>query len=315
MKNNNNKILITLVVILLIGVGFYLFYPKSENAPAVTNPNPTPVPSPSPVYTNPQYGFAFSLPNDWEGYSIVQKTWNGTPSNATAPTTGPEILIRNPNWTSAVHYEDIPILIFTIAQWNSYTAGNFMISAAPFPATEMARNNQYVFALPPRWDYDYSKGYQEADAIVKMNPIHTFTVGASSTDQSAVTQTVTDFGQKLQLVSLLAPSSDVKTSMNKEYAPYVAPALLSSWESNPTIAPGRTVSSPWPDRIEISGVVANTDGSYAVTGTVIEVTSTEVKNGTSADTYPVTMTLQKINNAWLITAFHKGSVTVTPVSG
>lgn len=133
------------------------------------------------IYNNPDYGFTFSLPADWKGYSIVQTTWHGTPftngtpiTNNTSNETGPTLSIRNPNWTSDNHYEDIPILVFTIAQWNSYLAGDFVVSAAPIPAMELARNNFYVFALPPRWDYDFSQGYQEAENILSTKPLHPF---------------------------------------------------------------------------------------------------------------------------------------------
>ncbi len=144
--------------------------------------------------------------------------------------------------------------------------------------------------------------------IAKINRDNRHVAAVSLAEQSAVTQTVSDFGHKLQLVSLLAPSSDLKESMDREYGPYVAPELLSLWKSDPMIAPGRIVSSPWPDRIEISHISLNADGSYSVSGTVVEVTSTEAKNGTALDTYPVTMTLQKRNGIWLITAFHKGAI-------
>jgi len=129
------------------------------------------------IVNNTDYGFTFSLPDNWKGYSIIQSTWQGNPLTAIATKeTGPKLLIRNPNWTSAVPYEDIPIMIFTLAQWNSYTAENFAVSAAPIPATELARNNHYVFALPPRWDYDFGQGYAEAENILKGNPLKTFDI-------------------------------------------------------------------------------------------------------------------------------------------
>jgi len=173
---NNQKILIVLALIILIGIGFYLFYPRTSIAPVGSSQTQsTTPPAASPLaYTNSDYGFTFSLPNDWKGYSVVQSTWTGTPDGKITPQSGPKILIRNPNWTDANHYEDIPVLVFTLAQWSSYQAGDFQVSAAPFPAAEMARNNKYVFALPPRWDYDYSQGYQEADAIVQSKPLHPF---------------------------------------------------------------------------------------------------------------------------------------------
>ncbi|MDE2399802.1 MAG: hypothetical protein KGL67_02215 [Patescibacteria group bacterium] len=126
------------------------------------------------TYTNNDYGFTFSLPDDWKGYSVVKSTWDGTSQANTKVATGATLLIRNPNWTAEKHYEDIPIMIFTIKQWNSYIAGDFYTGAAPINASELARNNLYVFALPPRWNYDFSEGYQEAENILNTKPLHPF---------------------------------------------------------------------------------------------------------------------------------------------
>lgn len=139
-------------------------------------------------------------------------------------------------------------------------------------------------------------------------------MSVASSDQAVITQTVTDFGQKMQMVSLLAPSADVKTAMDANYSAYVVPNLLSIWEANPKAALGRSVSSPWPDRIEVSNVSQNTDGSYTVVGTVVEVVSGQSGNQT-ADTYPVTLTLQKINGQWQITAAMRGDYSVSVPSG
>jgi hypothetical protein len=80
-------------------------------------------------------------------------------------------LIRNPKWTATAPYEDLPVLVFTLAQWDSYVAEKFSVSAAPIQATELARNNAYVFALPPRWDFDYSTGVKEAEDIIASKPL------------------------------------------------------------------------------------------------------------------------------------------------
>ncbi|MEI8130663.1 MAG: hypothetical protein WCG55_04140 [bacterium] len=128
----------------------------------IVNPNEFPV-----VYTNTEFGFTYGLPLDWQGYSIVTNTWNGNPLNGGVQTSGPKLLIRNPRWTATAPYEDIPVLIFTISQWNSYQNGDLAIGAAPIEATEITRNNTYVFALPPRWDFDYSLGFKEAEHIVE----------------------------------------------------------------------------------------------------------------------------------------------------
>ena len=129
------------------------------------------------IYNNADYGFTFTLPESWRGYSIVKNTWEGNSlTPAATKETGPTLVLRNPKWTSALHYEDIPIMIFTLAQWNSYTGGNFAVSAAPINASELARNNFFVFALPPRWDFDYSQGYEEAENIIKTNPLKAFDI-------------------------------------------------------------------------------------------------------------------------------------------
>ena len=170
-----NKKTISLVLIIIIVLGFvaYLMYSKNQNVPSTNNPLPTA--STSVLYTNNDLGFNFSLPDNWKGYSIVNNTWEGNPLKATSTKqTGPKLLIRNPKWTSTLPYEDIPVLVFTVAQWDSYKAENFSVSAAPIDASELERNNIYVFALPPRWDFDYSEGYVEAQNIIKSNPLKTF---------------------------------------------------------------------------------------------------------------------------------------------
>ena len=126
------------------------------------------------TYNNIEYGFNFTLPANWQGYSIVKGEWKGSPLGSTSAQSGPKLLIRNPKWTASLPYEDLPILVFTISKWNAYIAENFSVSAAPIKASELARNNVYVFALPPRWDFDYSLDYKEAQDIIAGKPISTF---------------------------------------------------------------------------------------------------------------------------------------------
>ncbi len=126
-------------------------------------------------YRNSEYGFVFSLPENWKGYQIVQDIWDGNNLVASdKKQSGPKFLIRNPKWTSNLPYQDIPIIIFSIAQWNSYMNEDFSISAAPILATELGRNNMYIFALPPRWNFDYSEGFEEAVSIVESKPLKAF---------------------------------------------------------------------------------------------------------------------------------------------
>ena len=173
---NKNKI-ITLVLIIITVLGFvaYLMYSKNQSMPSTTEPTPTV--KTSLLYSNADFGFTFALPESWKGYLIINNTWESNSLKDTGnKQTGPKLLIRNPKWTQAVRYEDIPVLVFTIAQWNSYKAESFSVSAAPILASELGRNNVYVFALPPRWDFDYSEGYQEAQNIIKSNPLKVFDI-------------------------------------------------------------------------------------------------------------------------------------------
>ena len=171
--NKNKTISFVLIIIIVVGFVAYAMYSRNQNAPLT--PESTATSTTSVTYTNNDFGFTFALPESWKGYSIVNSTWEGNPLTATGTKqTGPKLLIRHPKWTSALPYEDMPVMVFTVAQWNSYTAGNFSVSAAPIEASELGRNNTYVFALPPRWDFDYSEGYVEAEHIIQSKALKAF---------------------------------------------------------------------------------------------------------------------------------------------
>lgn len=170
-----NKI-IPILAVLVIMVAFWVFLSSSKDSVTPSIPDTNTISSTTLVYKNVAYGFDFTLPTDWQGYSIIKETWNGTALVGTSTPSGPKLLIRNPKWTESAPYEDLPILIFTISQWEAYTAETFAVSAAPIKATELARNNAYVFALPPRWDFDYSLEYKEAQDIMATNPLQPFDI-------------------------------------------------------------------------------------------------------------------------------------------
>jgi len=127
------------------------------------------------IYTNTQYGFSFSLPISWQGYSIVTTKWEGNPAGSDAIIEqGPIVSIRNPKWTSVNPYQDIPIMVFTVAQWDSLQQGKFHIGAGPEGPSELGRNTKYVFGLPFRYNYSFPTGYQEVDKILQGNPLKAF---------------------------------------------------------------------------------------------------------------------------------------------
>ncbi len=122
-------------------------------------------------YQNTKYGFDFNLPDSWKNYGIVLENWEGKAVGDKTVQTGTVILIRHPQWAEKNPRQDIPIMVFTIAQWNSLQAGNFHIGAAPMNPSELGRNSRYVFALPARYNYAFPTGYEEVETIVKNKPL------------------------------------------------------------------------------------------------------------------------------------------------
>ena len=124
------------------------------------------------IYRNSQYGFSFSLPSSWQGYSIITDKWEGLSIGGTQVVeTGPIISIRHPLWTSKNPRQDIPIMIFTLDQWKSLQAEKFHIGAAPIGSSELGCNNKYVFALPARYNYAFPTGYEEVEQILNNKPL------------------------------------------------------------------------------------------------------------------------------------------------
>ncbi len=128
------------------------------------------------------------------------------------------------------------------------------------------------------------------------------TTGLSADETQQATQVVQGFGAKLQVVSLLSPTA--AADIQAQYAGFVDPTLLQQWAADPSTAPGRVTSSPWPDRIEITSMDKTSPDQIDVKGNIIEVTSVEVNTGTAAATIPVEIGLQKnAQGKWWITTW------------
>jgi len=114
------------------------------------------------------------------------------------------------------------------------------------------------------------------------------------------------FGQRLARVSLLAPAATLREQIRAEYAPLVTPELLESWLADPSTAPGRDVSSPWPDRIEVRDVRRVRPDTVEVTGDVVYVTSVEAGRGGAAHREPVrTTVVRTADGDWRIARFER----------
>ena len=122
------------------------------------------------VYVNREYGFRFSLPKKWKRYSVTVRRTEGDFGKVMPA----YITIRNPSWTRQDPHEDIPVMVFAIDAWPNVANGTTSVSAAPFPPQELSRNKRYVFALPPRYNYDFSIGWEEVEKIMKSKPLRAF---------------------------------------------------------------------------------------------------------------------------------------------
>ncbi|MDK2867540.1 MAG: hypothetical protein PWP38_1855 [Clostridiales bacterium] len=151
----------------------------NDNANASDNAAQQPIPEGNAIYQNDVYGFKVALPAWWKDYQIIDAEWKADVFDEEGnrvedqTVTGPKIIIRNPAYTAEVPTEDMPILILTHEQWLAMQEGGengmetLHIGAAPMPPSLLAENDQYVFALPARYNFDYLKGYEEVDALLQ----------------------------------------------------------------------------------------------------------------------------------------------------
>ena len=130
------------------------------------NPNQTEI-----LYENTEYGLTFTLPTSWGHYQIVSDSWEGISIDQQQIENGQILLIRHPEWTEEKPRQDIPIMIFTHDQWSSLENGEFHIGAAPIGPTKLGQNNEYVFALPARYNFAFLEGYEEVGTILENNPL------------------------------------------------------------------------------------------------------------------------------------------------
>jgi hypothetical protein len=133
------------------------------------------------IYTNKKYGFHFSLPESWRGYSISVSEWEGGDGKTyqsdevmPAPKKGPLITISHPLSTVSNPRQDILIMVFTKAQWKLVQEDKIILSAAPVGPYELGRSSKFVFALPPRFNGAGIEGWQEIQEIIQDHPLHTF---------------------------------------------------------------------------------------------------------------------------------------------
>ena len=125
-------------------------------------------------------------------------------------------------------------------------------------------------------------------------------------EEEDVIKLVEDFGSTLKNVSLLAPRDLIIEAIEDNYSPYATEELIDGWMNHPRRAPGKTTSSPWPDRIEITEIQRISDDEYSVKGRIVEITSAEDESGGAAFR-PIELIVRKVENKWLIVKITTGN--------
>lgn len=125
---------------------------------------------------------------------------------------------------------------------------------------------------------------------------------APSCTDPGVREVVERFGERMKQVSTLAPDSIAARAVREAYSGLVTTALLDRWSADPAHAPGKDVSSPWPERIRIDSVAAAGAGECRVSGEIEYLTSVEAANGGAAALAPVTLRVVS-EEGWRIGAF------------
>ncbi|MGH8160900.1 MAG: hypothetical protein ACRESR_01880 [Gammaproteobacteria bacterium] len=117
---------------------------------------------------------------------------------------------------------------------------------------------------------------------------------------AAARRVVIRFGERLKSVDTLAPRDLVRRAMRRNYGDLVTGELLRDWLANPKSAPGKTVSSPWPQSIEIERIRCSTAGHCEASGYVRYVTSVEMTHGGAFWKRSITLDLLREQSGWRI---------------
>jgi hypothetical protein len=121
------------------------------------------------IYQNKEYGFELNLTDSWKNYSIMIDSWEGRfLDGSEQQIQGPKIIIKNSKDTEVQCWQDLIVLIFNKQEWDMIEQENLSVSAAPIGPQKIGENQNYIFALPPRWvGFTDCLGQDEAQEIMK----------------------------------------------------------------------------------------------------------------------------------------------------
>lgn len=210
------------------------------------------------TYRNEIYGFTFSLPESWENYSIVTSTREIRDiGEGKIIARAPVILIRHPLWSEETPRQDIPIDIYSLAEWQKIQAEEYSVSAAPIPPTELGRNSKYVFALPARYNYAFPVGWEEVEGILKTKPLKVFDK-ENSADVPVVGQYIDTEARVLEYVLETGGGEEVNEELKLELASYYTSKEISIIR----IKFGDCIDIKMPpqngDKVRVRGIIKNT---------------------------------------------------------
>ena len=126
-------------------------------------------------YHNAQYDLTFFLQASWRGYSVLVQQLDDErylPTEDKQVLVGhtPMITLRHPRWQASTPYQDIPILVFTRAQWDALHHGKLWPSLfAGGVMDELWHNQGFVFAMSSRYNWGELTGAKEVADIVEQN--------------------------------------------------------------------------------------------------------------------------------------------------
>jgi len=170
--------------------------------------------------------------------------------------------------------------------------------------------DEIVFQLEGEPDISSALYTREWAQARVMNPLYESTETAEGflalvdaadelTAGDRIAQIVEVFGQNLKNVrTVIVPRETTEVLIDRYYTPYVTKELIASWKRKIETTPGRELSSPWPERIEVHSVALTADGTYEVQGQVIWLAGGEIV-GKDA----VTIQLKLEDGRWKIYAY------------
>ena len=127
-------------------------------------------------YHSARYGLTFYLPISWRGYSVSVQQLDDvrySPAEDRQVIVGhtPMITLRHPQRQAGTRYQDIPILVFTRAQWAALHHGALWPSLfAGGVMDELWHSQRFVLAMSSRYNAaDEVKGWKEVAEIVEQN--------------------------------------------------------------------------------------------------------------------------------------------------